>query len=88
MHTHQWVASFGNPGNGQYREELRRAKTTIQEDITAHGFPAARTLVRLDGQYGTGAVISDLGDFASVTRGKDYRRHGSRRYPDSLALAC
>ena len=26
MHTHQWVASFGNPGNGQYREELRRAK--------------------------------------------------------------
>jgi hypothetical protein len=73
MHTHQWVASFGNPGNGQYREELRRAKTTIQEYIQAHGFPAERTLVRLDGQYGTGAVISDLGDFAYVTRGKDYR---------------
>src|SRR6266567_1091227 len=73
MHTHQWVASFGNPGNGQYREELRRAKTTIQEYIKAHGFPAERTLVRLDGQYGTGAVISDLGDFAYVTRGKDYR---------------
>ena len=72
MHTHQWVASFGNPGNGQYREELRRAKTTIQEYIKAHGFPAERTLVRLDGQYGTGAVVSDLGDFAYVTRGKDY----------------
>jgi hypothetical protein len=73
MHTHQWVASFGNPGNGQYREELRWAKTTIQGYIKAHGFPAERTLLRLDGQYGTGAVISDLGDFAYVTRGKDYR---------------
>jgi hypothetical protein len=72
MHTHQWVASFGNPGNGQYREELRRAKTTIQEYIQAHSFPAERTLLRLDGQYGTGAVVSDLGDFAYVTRGKDY----------------
>ena len=50
MHTHQWVASFGNPGNGQYREELRRAKTSIQASITAHDFPAERTLVRLDGQ--------------------------------------
>src|SRR5215472_9072469 len=29
------VASFGNPGNGQYREELRRAKTAIQTYITA-----------------------------------------------------
>jgi hypothetical protein len=72
MHTHQWVASFGNPGNGQYREELRRAKTAIQTYITAHSFPAERTLLRLDGQYGTGAVISDVADFAYVTRGKDY----------------
>jgi len=72
MHTHQWVASFGNPGNGQYREELRRAKTTIQEYIKAHSFPAERTRLGLDGQYGTGAVVSDLGDFAYVTRGKDY----------------
>lgn len=40
MHTHQWVASFGNPGNGQYREELRRAKAAIQTYIKAHDFPA------------------------------------------------
>jgi hypothetical protein len=73
MHTHQWVASFGNPGNGQYREELRRAKTSIQEYIKAHSMPAEHTLLRLDGQYGTGAVVSDLGDFAYVTRGKDYK---------------
>jgi hypothetical protein len=72
MHTHQWVASFGNPGNGQYREELRRAKAAIQTYVKAHSFPSERTLVRLDGQYGTGAVVADLADFSYVTRGKDY----------------
>jgi hypothetical protein len=72
MHTHQWVASFGNPGNGQYREELRRAKASIQMYVKAHSFPEARTLLRLDGHYGSGAVISDVADFAYVTRGKDY----------------
>jgi hypothetical protein len=72
MHTHQWVASFGNPGNGQYREELRRANATIQAYVKAHNVPEERTLLRLDGQYGTRAVISDLGNFAYVTRGKDY----------------
>ena len=72
MHTHQWVASFGHPGNGQYREELRRAKAAIQTYLKAHNFPAERTLLRLDGQYGTGAVICDVDDFSYVTRGKDY----------------
>jgi hypothetical protein len=46
MHTHQWVASFGTPGNGQYREELRRAKNTIQAYVEAHSFPTERTLLR------------------------------------------
>jgi len=72
MHTHQWVASFGNPGNGQYREELRRAKTAIQAYMKALSFPEERALLRLDGQYGTGAVVSDVADFSYVTRGKDY----------------
>ncbi len=31
-----------------------------------------RTLLRLDGQYGNGAVLSDVAGFAFVTRGKDY----------------
>jgi len=29
-HTHQWLGSFGNPGDGQYRQELRRAVAVIQ----------------------------------------------------------
>ena len=72
MHTHQLVASFSNPGNGQFREELRRAKAAIQTYITAHSIPSERTLLRLDGQYGSGAIITDVADCAYVTRGKDY----------------
>ncbi|HEY1351037.1 MAG TPA: hypothetical protein VGF67_15565 [Ktedonobacteraceae bacterium] len=73
MQTHQLVASFGHSGNGQDREELRRAKAAIQTDVKAHDFPGERTLLRLDGQYGSGAVVSDVAaDVASVTRGNDY----------------
>ena len=72
-HTHQWLASFGNPGNGQYREELRSAVAAIQAYVQAHDVPQEHALLRLDGQYGTGAVLSDLAGLAYVTRGKDYR---------------
>jgi hypothetical protein len=87
---YQWVASFGNSGNGRYREELRRAKNSIQTYIKAQGFPAERTLLRLDGQYGTGAVISDVADFPYVTRGKDYSildRANSRRVCACLLIS-
>jgi hypothetical protein len=35
-------------------------------------FPQGCALVRLDGQYGLGAVVADLAGFAFVTRGKEY----------------
>ncbi len=72
-HTHQWLATFGNAGNGRYREELRRAVAAIQTYLKAHDVPQERALLRLDGQYGTGAVLSDLAGLAFVTRGKDYQ---------------
>jgi hypothetical protein len=72
-HTHQWLATFGNPGNGQYREELRRAVAAIQAYLKASDFPEERTLLRLDGQYGTGAVLVDLVGLSFVVRGKDYQ---------------
>ena len=71
-HNFQWLGSFGNRGNGRYREELRRALAAITRYLTAHQLPQARALLRLDGQYGTGAVLSDLAGFAFVTRGKEY----------------
>jgi hypothetical protein len=72
-HTHQWLGSFGNPGNGQYRQELRRAVAVIQAYLQAHNFLGECTLLRLDGQYGTGAVLTDLAGLSFVVRGKDYQ---------------
>jgi hypothetical protein len=71
-HSFQWLGSFGNKGNGQYRVELRQGLAAITRYLTAHQIPKARTLLRLDGQYGTGTVLSDVAGLAYVTRGKDY----------------
>ena len=71
-HSYHWLGSFGNRGNGRYREELRKALAAIGRYLTAYQLPQERTLLRLDGQYGTGAVLADLAGFAFVTRGKEY----------------
>jgi len=72
-HSYQWLGTFGHPGNGEYRKELRRAVEAIESYLRAHQFPEERALLRLDGLYGTGAVLADLLGFAFVMRGKDYR---------------
>ncbi len=72
-HSYQWLGSFGNPGNGKYRAELRRAVAAIGCYLQAHQLPQERALLRMDGQYGTRAVIASLAGFSFVTRGKDYR---------------
>ncbi len=72
-HTHQILGTFGNPGNGEYRVELRLAVTAIQSYLQAHHHPEERVLLRLDGQYGTGAVMADLAGLPFVMRGKDYQ---------------
>jgi hypothetical protein len=66
------LGSFGNRGNGRYRTELRQALAAITRYLTAHQLPKGLALLRLDGQYGTGAVLADLAGFAFVTRGKEY----------------
>jgi len=71
-HTYQWLGTFGNRGNGRYREELRQGLSAITRYLTAHQLSKGRALLRLDGQYGTGAVLTDLAGFAFVTRGKEY----------------
>jgi hypothetical protein len=71
-HTSQWLGSFGNRGNGEYRQELEQALGVIRCSLAAHGLPQARALLRLDGLYGTGAVIADLAGLCFVMRGKDY----------------
>jgi hypothetical protein len=71
-HSYQWLGSFGNRGNGQYRTELRLSLATIRRYLMAYQLPQEQTLLRLDGQYGNGVVLTDLAGFAFVTRGKDY----------------
>jgi len=71
-HSFQWLGSFGNRGNGRYREELRQGLAAITRYLAAHQFPQARALLHIFGQYGTGAVLADLAGFAFVTRGKEY----------------
>lgn len=71
-HSYQWLGSFGNRGNGRYREELRKATAAIGRYLATHQLSQERTLIRLDGQYGNGAVLADVAGFAFATRGKDY----------------
>lgn len=71
-HSSQWLGSFGNRGKGRYREELRKGLAVISRYLTTYQLPQERTLLRLDGQYGNGAALSDVASFAFVTRGKDY----------------
>jgi hypothetical protein len=71
-HNFQWLGSLGNRGNGHYRKELRQGLSAIGRYLAAQQLPQERALLRLDGQYGTGAVLSDLAGFAFVTRGKEY----------------
>ena len=73
-HTHQWFATFGNAGNGDYRGELLRVIEVITHFANALSIPLAQIILRLDGQYGNFAVIIDLASrgLCYVTRGKDY----------------
>ena len=71
-HTSQWLGTFGNRGNGEYRKELEHASGAIRCYLAAHGLPQSRTLLRLDGLYGTGAVITDLAGLCFAMRSKDY----------------
>jgi hypothetical protein len=74
-HTHQWVGTFSGAsgaGNGDYRGELRQAIKAISASMQAQSLPLSQTVVRLDGQYGNGAIVADLAGLCYVMRGKDY----------------
>ncbi len=59
-HTHQFLGTFGGPGNGDYRGELRRAIEVITSYATQLGLPSASILVQLDGLYGDAAPLTDV----------------------------
>src|ERR1700694_4140128 len=74
-HTHQWLGTFGNAGNGDDRGELLRARAVIMSYATSLALPLSHVLTRLDGLYGNAAPLTDLlapGGPGVVVRGKDY----------------
>jgi hypothetical protein len=71
-HTHQWMGTFSAAGNGDYRGELRQAVKLISAYMQAQSLPVSEVVVRLDGQYGNGAIVADLAGLGYVMRGKDY----------------
>jgi len=74
-HTHQWVGTFSGAtgaGNGDYRGELRQAVKAISGYMETQSLPLSQAMVRLDGQYGNGAIVGDLAGLAYTMRGKDY----------------
>src|SRR5215471_18295965 len=45
-HRYQWLGSFGNRGNGRYREELRKGCASIGRYLAAYQLSPERTLLR------------------------------------------
>jgi hypothetical protein len=87
-HSCQWLGSFGNRGNGRYREELRQGLSAIGSYLQAYQLAPTAALLRLDGQHGTGAVMADLADFPFVMRGKDDSVLDRPEGKPPSALAC
>jgi hypothetical protein len=87
-HRYQWLGSFGNRGNGCYREELRQALSTRGRSLVPHQLSPERTLLHIFGQEGNGAVLSDVAGFAFVTRGKDSHLLDHPLMRGTLALAA
>ena len=73
-HTHQFLGTFGGPGNGDYRGELLRAVQVITSYATKLGLPTASVLLRLDGLYGDAAPLLDVlaVGLGVIARSRDY----------------
>ncbi len=59
-------------GNGDYGGELHWVLEALRTYLSAQHILLAQALVRLDCQYGKGAVTEDLAGPGYVMRGKDY----------------
>ncbi len=73
-HTHQFLGTFGGPGNGDYRGELLRAISVIASYGTKLALPLAQVLLRLDGLYGDAAPLIDVlgAGLGVIARSRDY----------------
>jgi hypothetical protein len=73
-HTSEWLGTFGAAGNGTPTKDLHRVCETIGQYLHHHRLPGKQAMVRLDGFYGTPALISVLQQYqlGYLLRSKDY----------------
>src|SRR5712692_5610902 len=73
-HTHQFLGTFGGPGNGDYRGELKRALQVITSYAAAHKLLLSQIVVQMSGLYGNAAVLREVLDHALgiIGRSRDY----------------
>lgn len=73
-HSHQWLGTFGGAGNGNYQGELARACEAIISYAGWFCMPLSHILIRLDGLYGTTAVLTPLllSGIGVIVRSKEY----------------
>lgn len=58
-YSYHWLGSFENRGNGHDREKLRKERASITCYLSTYQLLPEHTLLRLDGQYDTGAMLCD-----------------------------
>lgn len=74
-HTHQFLGTFGGPGNGDYRGELLRAIQLLIAYAKQVAIPLQNVVIRLDGLYRNAAPLTDVlsSGLGLITRCKDYQ---------------
>lgn len=86
-HTHQFLGTFGGPGNGDYRGELLRAIQLMSSYASKIAFPLAQMLLRLDGLYGDAAPLFDVvgAGLGVIARSRDYTLLGLEKVKQALS---
>src|SRR5216684_2069002 len=86
-HTHQFLGSFGEAGNEDYRGELLRAIEVISSYASQLALPTALVLLRLDGLYGDAAPLIDVlgAGLGMIARSRDYSLLGLEGVKQALA---
>ncbi len=96
-HTHQFLGTFGELGNGDYRGDLQRAVQVISSYATKLGFSTTSMLVRLDGLDGDAAPLLDVltADLGVIVRSRAYHlldlevvKQALARSPDQVSTHC
>jgi hypothetical protein len=63
---------LASAATGTTRKARRQALAAIGGSLAPSQLSQEHALLRLEGQYGCGAILADLTGFAFVMRGKDY----------------